>query len=186
MIIPVRSPDPALRAGPGCKKRSEYFVTICAHERRCIFGEISDHEMRLNEAGKIAEEEWFKTAQLRQNVELYEDEFVVMPNHVHGIIHLTDAGIVGALRRNAPTKAPTQPPLLHSLAATIRAYKSAVTYAINSVNHSRGFPVWQRNYYEHIISAEKEYLTIEAYIENNPANWGKDELWRENIVKSPS
>lgn len=69
MIIPAHTPDPALRAEPGCKKRSSYFITICTHERQCIFGEIVDHEMRLNEAGKIAEEIWFKTAQLRQYVE---------------------------------------------------------------------------------------------------------------------
>jgi len=155
----------------------DYFITICAHDRRCIFGEVVDGEMRLNEVGKIAMDEWFKTAQLRPYVELNEGEFVVMPNHVHGIIHITDAGHVGALRRNAPTEAPTEPPMPHSLAAIVRAYKSAVTYAINSMNHSRGFPVWQRNYYEHIILTEKEYLTIEAYIENNPANWAGDSLY---------
>jgi REP element-mobilizing transposase RayT len=104
-----------------------------------------------------------------------------MPNHVHGIIHITDVGNVGALRRNAPTKSLTQPPLPHSLAAIIRAYKSAVTYAINSINPSRSFPDWQRNYYEHVINSEKEYLTIEAYIENNPANWDKDSLRVENL-----
>jgi REP element-mobilizing transposase RayT len=67
------------------------------------------------------------------------------------------------------------------LAAIIRAYKSAVTYAINSINPSRSFPDWQRNYYEHVINSEKEYLTIEAYIENNPANWDKDSLRVENL-----
>jgi REP element-mobilizing transposase RayT len=67
-----------------------YFITLVAHERQSIFGEIIDGEMRLNDFGIIAREEWFRTAQMRPYVELFEDEIVVMPNHVHGIIWITD------------------------------------------------------------------------------------------------
>jgi hypothetical protein len=155
-----------------------YFVTICTHDRQNRFGEINDGVMHLNALGEIAQDEWFKTAQLRPYIDLSPDEFVVMPNHVHGIIHITDANTVGALRRNAPTNAPVQPPLPHSLAVIVRAYKSAVTYAINSINHSRGTPVWQRNYYEHIIKTDKEYQQIAGYILENPMRWLKDTLYQ--------
>jgi putative transposase len=142
-----------------------YFITICAHQRAQIFGEIVDGEMRLNRWGEIARTEWFKTAALRPNVEMHEEEFVVMPNHVHGIIWLVEN--VGALRRNAPFEneisskqkaeqrsAPTVK--AGSLGVIIRAYKSAVTYAINKLENSRGAVVWQRNYYEHVIRNEGE------------------------------
>jgi REP element-mobilizing transposase RayT len=65
-----------------------YFITICAHERRCIFGEIVEDEMRLNEMGEIVKEEWEKTAKLRDGVEL--GAFVVMPNHFHAIVHIVE------------------------------------------------------------------------------------------------
>lgn len=75
-----------------------YFITICTHERAHLFGAVVEGEMRLNEWGEIVREEWFKTAQIRPYVTLYPDEFVLMPNHVHGIVW-----IVGARRRRAPT-----------------------------------------------------------------------------------
>lgn len=87
-----------------------YYITIVTCQRQHLFGKIVDGEMRLNELGQIARNEWFKTAALRSYVELYEDEFVVMPNHVHGIIWIDNADGgdaatigVGARRRRAPT-----------------------------------------------------------------------------------
>jgi len=79
-----------------------YFITMCAYQRMHVFGEIVNGEMILNDTGKIAQDEWFKTAKLRQYVELYEDEFVVMPNHAHGIIWIVD-DMVGTRRRRVPT-----------------------------------------------------------------------------------
>lgn len=76
-----------------------YFITICSYQREHIFGEVVDGEMKLHAWGDIARAEWFKTAELRSQVELHEDEFVVMPNHVHGIVWLKEE--VGALRRSA-------------------------------------------------------------------------------------
>jgi putative transposase len=155
-----------------------YFITIVTYQRQHLFGNITDGIMISNPCGQIAAAEWCKTSQLRTYIELFPDEFVVMPNHIHGIFHFkSDTPSIGpALPRNAPTKQSTtaQPPAPHSLAAVVRAYKSAVTYAINTQNDSRGFPIWQRNYFEHIIRSEKEYLQIQAYIENNPANWVTD------------
>jgi len=155
-----------------------YFITLVTYQRQRLFGKIANGTMLLNPFGQIAAAEWFKTSQLRPYIKLFSDEFVVMPNHIHGILHIDFAppAIETALQRNAPTKQSplAQPPGPHSLASVVRAYKSAVTYAINAQNDSRGSPVWQRNYYEHIIRSEKEYLQIQAYIENNPVNWVAD------------
>src|SRR5688572_18942554 len=96
-----------------------YFVTFCSYQRMHVFGKVVNGEMVLKDIGKIARDEWFKTAELRPYVKLYEDEFVIMPNHGHGIIRIVDdAHPVGTLRRNvlsraeqrsAPTKtAPTK------------------------------------------------------------------------------
>jgi REP element-mobilizing transposase RayT len=153
-----------------------YYITIVAYQRGHFFGEVTNAEMRLNELGQIAHDEWFKTATLRPYVELYEDEFIVMPNHVHGIIRIHN-NIVGAERRSAPTVTKTIIPP-KSLSAIIRAYKSAVTYAINGLQNQRGAVLWQRNYYEHVIRDEKDLQAKRDYIIGNPLNWESDD---ENI-----
>ncbi len=75
-----------------------YFITIVTQGRACLFGEVNDGVMQLNEFGKIVWAEWYRTAELRPNVELLEDEFVVMPNHVHGIIWIIDSPGRGSLQ----------------------------------------------------------------------------------------
>ena len=147
-----------------------YFITICSHQRGYVFGEIVNGEMKLNTWGETVRVEWFKTAALRDNVELYDEEFVVMPNHVHGIVWLND---VGTRRRRVPTEKFGKP-VVGSIPTIVRAYKSAVTYAINGLEKSRGGVIWQRNYYEHIIRNEKELNTIARYIYYNPFNWQLD------------
>ncbi len=142
-----------------------YFVTICTHERECVFGEVVDGQMRLNEVGRIVEDEWYKTAEIRGNVVL--DVSVVMPNHLHGILIITDA--VEATRRVAST---TLRP--NTLGSIIGQFKSVATKRINELRQTPAAPVWQRNYYEHIIRNEKDYLRIYEYILNNPAKWQED------------
>jgi REP-associated tyrosine transposase len=167
-----------------------YFVTLVTQRRECLFGEITGGEMHLNMAGEIARQEWFRTAELRDNVRLNPDEFVVMPNHVHGVIWIVEVddiigarlgARVGAQCRCAPTimnatshDRPNVPP--HGLGAIVRAYKSAVTYRVNAMRETRGMPLWQRNYYEHIIRNEAELGRIQAYIQNNPIQWEADQL----------
>lgn len=154
-----------------------YFITIVTYQREPLFGEIVDGVMKLNPLGEIARREWFKTAELRPYVELYEDEFVVMPNHAHGIMH-----IAGAERRSALTLTHTdggakKPHVdARSLGAIVRAYKSAVTYAINAARQSRGVVVWHRNYHEHIIRDDADLKRIRDYIANNPLRWTEDSL----------
>lgn len=79
-----------------------YFVTICTHRRKCLLGEVVDGETHLTEFGEIVNHEWFRTEEIRPRVRLNKDEFVVMPNHIHGVIWLLE-GDVGARRRRAPT-----------------------------------------------------------------------------------
>ncbi len=164
-------------AGYDYSSEGGYFITVVTHDRLPVFGRILNYEMVLSQAGEIARTEWFRTVQLRDRVELFEDEFVVMPNHIHGIIWLT--------RRGTARRAPTMDeypsveqfgkPVSGSIPTIVRAYKSAVTYALNAKQNTRGQPVWQRNYYEHIIRDEKDYENIVEYIYQNPYNWEKDE-----------
>jgi putative transposase len=135
-----------------------YFVTIVTHQRQHIFGEVVKGKMVLNEWGQVAQREWFRTAELRSYVELWDDEFVVMPNHVHGIIWMVN---------NESAASP--------LGMIVRAYKSAVTFAINVLENQRGAVLWQRNYYEHIIRDEDDFQIKRGYIIANPSKWGKDD-----------
>jgi len=173
-----------------------YFVTFCAYQRLHLFGEVLNGEMILNDRGKIARDEWFKTAELRPYVKLYEDEFVIMPNHGHGIIWIEGEGLVGegspvgARRRRAPTlRTPTETietfgkPVKGSIPTIVRAYKSAVTYAVNKLENQRGAVLWQKNYYEHIIRNERELHNIARYIHNNPLNWQLDRDNAQNTRK---
>lgn len=170
-----------------------YFVTFCAHQRMHLFGEVENGEMHLNDRGKIARDEWLKTAELRPYVKLYEDEFVIMPNHGHGIIWIEDetvgvAPLVGARRRRAPTDNTDKiekfgKPVKGSIPTIVRAYKSAVTYAVNKLENQRGAVLWQKNYYEHIIRNERELNNIARYIRNNPRNWQLDRDNAQNTRK---
>ncbi|MFH1161430.1 MAG: transposase [bacterium] len=146
-----------------------YFITICSHGRDHLFGKIENGKMILNPMGQIARHEWIKTTEIRTNITL--GEYVVMPNHIHGIVVINGLpGIVGAYG-NTPLRSPTK-----TVGAIVRGYKSAVTKQINILRNCPKCPVWQRNYYEHIIYDESEYLRISEYIYNNPANWMDDTL----------
>ena len=147
-----------------------YFVTIIAWQREMLFGEIVNEEMKLNDFGKIVQDEWEQTAIVRPNVEL--GEYIVMPNHFHGILVFVDDGNVGATRRVAPTKTTLQS---GSLGAVMGQFKSIVTKRINRLRGVEGIPVWQRNYYERIIRSEPEMDRISRYIESNPARWADDD-----------
>ena len=128
-----------------------YFVTVCTYQRQCLFGEIIDGKMNLNDMGRMVEEQY----------RLLEDkypsivcrDYVVMPNHFHCVIQLTSGNtaklgqIVGFFKYRT-MKCSSFPP-----------------------------PLWQRNYYEHIIRDRNSYADIVAYIQHNPMNWMTDELF---------
>jgi putative transposase len=163
-----------------------YFVTLCTFQAECLFGQVVNGAIALNEYGQIVEEEWNNTGQLRPYVTL--DTHVVMPNHFHAIIWIAEddagrgtpkASIVTARRaptmaRRAPTQRQFGQPLARSLPTIIGAFKSAVTRRINQQRGTPGDQVWQRNYYEHIVRSERALDAIQRYIVDNPARWELD------------
>ncbi|MDX1919671.1 MAG: transposase [Candidatus Caenarcaniphilales bacterium] len=185
-----------------------YFVTVCSFVRESIFGEVQNDEMFANEKGQIVEEVWKGLPKHYHNIEL--DEFVVMPNHFHGILKIIynpgDGHIpsyVGAHHDEPAQSTYSQNPSslntrllqervqhaepLHKehfkknlLSNVIRSFKAASTKAIREVNFSSE-KIWQRNYYERIIRSDDELKQIQEYIKFNPLNWALDQ---ENNNKS--
>ncbi len=153
-----------------------YFITIVTHHREMLFGRVVDGEMALNAYGEIVREEWFRSAEIRAEIELFPDEFVVMPNHIHGIVWIVETGPVGATGRSPlpPHDQPPRGPTPRSLGSFIAGFKSAVTKRINALRNTPGAPVWQRNYYEHIIRTERALDAIRRYIAANPLRWHLD------------
>ena len=200
-----------------------YFITVCVKHRACLFGDVVGGVMRLNEAGQRVQSVWDDLPLHYPHLIL--DAFVVMPNHVHGIVVLkNDADDKGAGLKPAPTQpetaalsghanvragfkpicteletaallgcanvgagfkpartepARTQPTLTkrHDLPEIVRAFKTFSARRINALRDAVGTPVWQRNYFEHIIRDEGSLNDIRQYITNNPAQWDLD---REN------
>jgi len=160
-------------------KSGAYFVTICTQNRECIFGEIADGQMILNDAGQIVQIVWDEIPKHIDHVEL--DQFAIMPNHIHGIIVLHD-GCRGTACC-APTYQRFGTLIAGSLPTIIRSFKSAITKRINESHKTTGQKMWQRNYYEHVIRNEDELNEIRQYIIDNPVKWDTDE---ENPNMQPS
>lgn len=151
-----------------------YFITICSKDQNTIFGSILDNEMILNEVGKIASEEWIRTAKLRPTIEL--DEFVIMPNHVHGILIIRD-NLSDDDENNRPQVVEKfGKPTSNSIPTIIRGYKAAVTTRISYLRGITQGSIRQVGYYEEIIRSFSAYEKIREYIGNNPAHWVKDSL----------
>lgn len=129
----------------------------------------------MNQCGKIIENEWMKTAQIRNNVEL--DEYIIMPNHFHGVLFIKSRGVL----QYSPTKNKFHSPS-QNIESIIRGFKSATTKRINQLRNMPENPVWQRNYYEHVIRSENELNCIRKYIKNNPLRWQYD---KENPIGKP-
>jgi putative transposase len=158
-----------------------YFVTIVTSGRECVFGEVVGGEMQLNRSGIIARDVWLQTATLRPNVEV--DAFSVMPNHIHGIITMIRRGVLqyAPTTRNAISQLSDHSPS-QTLGAIIRGFKGASTKLINVHRGTPGSPLWQRNYYEHIIRNERSMDNIRQYIDGNPLRWAED---KENPANAP-
>lgn len=165
-------------------------MTICTHERHCIFGNIVNDEMQLNDLGKIVHEEWAKTPAIRPEVEL--DDFVIMPNHLHGIVIINDTNnnptSVGTHGRvshiNTTMRADIRPPLQRkprSLSSLMAGFKSVVTKRINILRGTPGKPLWQGRFHDHIIRNDADLHRIRTYIANNPLQWAIDEENPDNL-----
>jgi putative transposase len=170
---PVR----ARRAVPQPLPAGAYFVTICTRERECLFGEIEDGEMRLNPLGEMAAACWHAIPHHFPRVVL--DAFMVMPNHMHGIIVIHEScrgeksfAPTFAPTTTAPTTATAQSPS-KTIGSIVRGFKIGVSkwFRANTDLHS----IWQRNYHEHVIRTDEELKAIREYIVGNPARWNEDE-----------
>ena len=171
-----------------------YFITICTKNRTHFFGDIVDDKMILSNVGILANVFWHEIKNHTKNVEL--GEFVVMPNHIHGILILgndfdvksddTQSIVVETLHATSlqqqrvsddSTKNDLMAdisPKSNSISTIIRSYKSAVTKHANRLELAFG---WQTRFHDHIIRDEQSFNTITQYIRNNPANWEKDKFY---------
>ena len=150
-------------------QQGAYFVTVCTRNRSCLFGEIVNGEMRLNDIGRVAHRMWEEIPTHFPQVGI--DAWVVMPNHIHGVIVI--AGPPVEATHASPLQRPAGPPK-RSIGAIVGSYKSAVSKRINAMRGTPGAPVWQRNYYDHIIRNEAALNRIRQYIADNPARWAED------------
>ncbi len=149
-----------------------YFVTICTFQKACLFGKFRGGKLILNELGRLVQKIWLQIPVSRANTTL--DKFVVMPNHMHGIIGIIENEDTGKYDTVTPS-AKTLPS--GSLGATIGQFKSVVTKQSRALPDPPRPPIWQRNYYEHIIRNETELNEIRKYILENPAHWTNDDLY---------
>ncbi len=161
-----------------------YFITICTKDREHFFGEIKNEKMQVSPVGTIAHVLWFEIKNHAKNIEL--GEFVVMPNHVHGILILNGKIAVGGrdVACNVPTETESTnhlkneqmaaiSPKPNTVSSIIRSYKSAVTKYCNQLE----LPfAWQPRYHDHIIRNNASFQRISEYIINNPKNWSKDQF----------
>lgn len=171
-----------------------YFITLCTVDRTCMFGNVVEGKMQLNDIGQLVEQEWLNTINIRHdNVRLHN--YIVMPNHFHAIIEIR-RGESHSPQSHSPYSHSSQSHLSQSnsssitnecningkdlprrmkspsktVGAIVRGFKGAVSRQL-------GYSIWQRNYYEHIIRTDASYRHISNYIENNPTKWQSDKLY---------
>ncbi len=138
-----------------------YFVTICTKNREEWFGKIESGKMILNKFGEIAKSFWMEIPRHFKNVAL--DEFIVMPNHVHGILIIVGNAYMRSLQNRTKML----------LSRIIQQYKSSVTREINLLQNDFYFQ-WHKSFYDHIIRNDKTLNNIREYITNNPLKWEFD------------
>ena len=153
-----------------------YFITICCYEQKCLFGEISNDEMILNEFGRIAFDEWEQIPTRFNDVSL--DIFQIMPNHIHWILIIKDRLFdsenikeINNINKNHK----------NTIGDIIKAYKSIVFNKCLNICKSRNQymgKLWQPNYYDHILRDSEAHYNIGNYILNNPINWSEDDYFK--------
>jgi putative transposase len=151
-----------------------YFLTLVTDQRRLLFGEIVDGDIKRNTLGDIIQEEWMNSVEIRPHLLL--DQFAVMPNHLHGVVGLTSSvpnaqSARSAALRTSRDRAPA------SISSFVAGFKAATTRRIREYLRDPQFRVWQPRFYDHVIRGERDYQEIRTYIFNNPMQWQFD---REN------
>ncbi len=172
-----------------------YFITICIQDRkRLCFGDVIEEKMVLSGMGKIVEAEWKNTGKIRKNVDL--DEYVVMPNHFHGILHIVETHCMrlgdnehiprnhrdacnASLRKGYHEYKNKFGPQSHNVSAVIRGFKGAVTKKIWATG-DKNF-VWQERFYDRVIRNLDELNRIRQYIMDNPTKWYLDRNHPQNL-----
>lgn len=149
-----------------------YFVTILSYERTNIFGRVRESSVVLNDLGRVVKNAWELIPDHFNEFEL--DSYVIMPNHLHGIIHIQNEKHYKDLTYNQ-----FQQPTRKSVSTVIQAFKATVTREARK--ESMAYHVWQRNFYEHVIRTDKELYKCQEYIQNNPLKWTLDRNNRESL-----
>lgn len=148
-----------------------YFITICVKDRRPILSEVSDSAVVLGPAGRIVLQAWLSLPSHYPFLKL--DEFVVMPNHIHGLLWILDMQAnhvdVGAGFKPAPTR--------HGLSEVVRGLKTFSSRKINEIPAQASKFAWQRGFYEHVIRDEVDLYNHRMYIQENPTKWQDDEYY---------
>lgn len=137
-------------------------ISLCTHHREELFGQVQDGRMYPNRLGAVVQRTWCDLPRHYPHAKL--EAFCLMPNHVHAIIMLVENDIVSCAK----------PVMRHPLPEIVRAFKSFSARRINAIRRTPGIPVWQRNYYEHIIRNPEELQGIVDYIITNPKRWEID------------
>jgi REP element-mobilizing transposase RayT len=155
-----------------------YYITVCTRNRECLFGNVVNGQMQLNEAGRILQPVWEGLPQFYEGIEL--DAVVVMPNHLHGIVIICAA--VGAIHESPLRPEPPESVRVADrrrmlLSKVVGRFKMVSAKQVNDLRQTSGKALWQRNYYEHIVRDEESLNRIRQYIADNPAQWEFD---REN------
>jgi putative transposase len=150
-----------------------YFLTLCAHEHQCLLGEIADGIMSLSDYGRIVEREWCRTSEIRPELRL--GDFVAMPNHIHGIVHIVEndgahcrAALPEVYSRGTREREP------HSISSFVAGFKAYTTKLANGIRATPGARLWQPNYFEHVIRNDKQLERACRYIQDNPRRWEHD------------
>lgn len=167
-----------------------YFITICLQNAICVLSEINIGQLKLNDIGLMVEHWWRELSNKYSVIEL--DQFIIMPNHVHGIISINDPRVGAALRGRPNKQADENCGRPRGVAPTLGEmicwFKTMTTNEYIHAVESKGWPpfygrLWQRNYYERIIRNEIELEQIRTYIAENPSRWATDNENHANVVK---
>ena len=165
-----------------------YFITICTKGRENIFGIIEHGIMILNQYGRIVEQCWFDLPNHYFNLIL--DAFVIMPNHLHGIMiidntretivsgngGIVETGLKPVSTDTQPNTQPQSSTTKHGIFEFVRALKTFSSRRMNELDNTTGKSRWQSRFHDHIIRDEEELHRIQQYIFNNPSTWEKDSL----------
>lgn len=164
-----------------------YFVTICTYQKQCLLGQVSGNQVSLTLAGQVVARCWEALPRHFHNLEI--DQFIVMPNHLHGVLMLQahDTSGVQSLeadrtngcshpRAQSASRDVPNGTRSSSIGAIVQNFKSVSARKLNRMHPATATPVWQRNYYDRVIRNEAELQRIREYIENNPLAWELDEL----------